>query len=1110
MTDYTSEIYRLILSNISDAVFITDSIGEFTFICPNVNVIFGYTETEVAEFHNIVYLLGSELFDPDKLYHHGEISNIERQIKDKFGRRHDLLINVKLIKIENGVILYTCRDITQRKQAEEALQKNEAEYRQLFETMAQGVVYQNDQGEIIKANSAAMRLLGLTLDQMIGRTSIDPRWHTIYEDGSPFPGQEHPAMVALRTGEPVQDVVMGVFHPEKEAHVWIIVNAEPEFRPGETKPFQVFATFTDITERKQAEFSLRENQRFLGDIIEHSGSLIYVKRRDGSYQKVNRKWSEVVGLPQELVLGKTDAQLFPPQVAQQFREIDLEVFNSGHLIEQEEFLESPEGRRYFISIKFPIRDNDGSITGLSGMSTEITEQKQATLALEQSEANLKAILESSPESIWSVNTTYEVIYANPVLIQNFRNIFGASLSPGMNIIEALPDSLKPVWQARYDKVFQDKTLRFTEKFDLDDTHLYLDITMTPIRVTDKVIGAAVFSKDITKRKQSESALRASEESLRSIINSQTNYVLRTDTQGCYTYWNKKFKEEFGWLHSENGLKEANILESICEYHHQRTIETVKQCIANPGEIIQIELDKPTPDGSVRTTLWDFVCLTGSDNQPFEIQCMGIDITERKRAEQERLARQEAEAANRAKLAFLANMSHEIRTPLNAIIGFAQILERDKALGSRQLEQVQTIARSGEHLLALINDILDFSKIEADRVSLSPTNFCLYNLLDDMEIMFHLRAEAKGLQFLVERQPEALCYVTADEAKLRQILINLVGNAIKFTRIGKVILRVQTELMAGEAGTEDRIRLFVEVEDTGPGISDEDLEGVFDVFQQTEAGRLAGGTGLGLTISRRLVELMGGQLTVESQLGKGSCFQFFIFLQAAKEKPETRNKSLPQVIGLEPGTGPYHILVVDDKKDNRDLLQAMLEPVGFHIQEAINGEEAVEIFNHWSPQAVLMDIRMPVMDGYEATKRIKATVAGQAVPIIAVTASVFEEDELAMLASHHVDGYLRKPFKPAELFEMLRELLDIRYMLAEEVKIQVQPLTREALTVLPDELVRAMQQAVDEGDSLALKALIARVKSITVEVARGLQLLADKYDYEQLNNLLQREGNLSNG
>lgn len=518
--------------------------------------------------------------------------------------------------------------------------------------------------------------------------------------------------------------------------------------------------------------------------------------------------------------------------------------------------------------------------------------------------------------------------------------------------------------------------------------------------------------------------------------------------------------------------------------------------------------KTTTSLGMRTLRVTTLPLAGVDGEISSVHKTMEDITEHEQAEEERVARVAAEKASQAKSAFVANMSHEIRTPLNAVLGFAQVLERDPLLTSRQVEHVTTIIRSGAHLLALINDILDISKIEAGRIILNKTVFCLHDFLDDVEMIFRSRVSAKGLQLLVERDENVPRHVTGDEGKLRQIFVNLVGNAVKFTETGGVAVRVRAEPVEGKTGEgADVLRLVAEVEDTGPGIFDQDIGRVFDAFEQAQNGAEAGGTGLGLAISRRFAEMMGGKITVTSQVGKGSCFLFEVLLQQAEGVVEQEKKlPLRPVAGLEPGAGPVRILVVDDVLDNRALLCEMLRPVGFEVAEAGDGVQALEVFERWAPHVVLMDLRMPVMDGYEAIRRIKATAAGRAIPIIAVTASVFGDDQELVLKTG-ADAYLRKPFRTEELFEILEKSLGLRYVFAAETgKTPGHPepsITLDALAALPRELVQALRQAVEEGDIIRLTELIGQVEKQDSAAARRLQALADRYDYETLGQWLEK-------
>ncbi|HNT73683.1 MAG TPA: histidine kinase N-terminal 7TM domain-containing protein [Anaerolineae bacterium] len=500
-----------------------------------------------------------------------------------------------------------------------------------------------------------------------------------------------------------------------------------------------------------------------------------------------------------------------------------------------------------------------------------------------------------------------------------------------------------------------------------------------------------------------------------------------------------------------------------------------------------------------------------------------DITERKQVEAELRRAKEiaeeaaraAEAANRAKSVFLANMSHELRTPLNAILGFSELMYRNPTLTDDQRENLETINRSGQHLLTLINDVLEMSKIEAGRTTLNPQSFDLHRLLEALESMFHLRATNKGLQLIFDCAADVPQYVRTDESKLRQVLINLLSNAIKFTPEGGVTLRVRSEELGVRSEespnsyllTPNSYLLHFEVQDTGVGIAPDELAKLFDPFVQTTSGQKSQeGTGLGLPISLEFVKLMGGTLAVESELDRGSIFKFDVRAGVADVADVPGEETPRRVLGLAPDQPTYRILVVEDREPSRKLLIKLLQPLGFDVRGVPNGQQGVQMWEEWEPHLIWMDMRMPVMDGYEATKRIKATVKGQATVIVALTASAFEEDR-AMILSNGCDDFLRKPFRESEVFAMLEKHLGVHFLYVEDEKpaaeaVSDAPLTPQSLAGLPPAWIAALNEAALSADIDATLTLLDQIRGDRAPLANTLAKLANDFRFDVLMNLTQ--------
>jgi|GEM_PF-5173457 len=474
----------------------------------------------------------------------------------------------------------------------------------------------------------------------------------------------------------------------------------------------------------------------------------------------------------------------------------------------------------------------------------------------------------------------------------------------------------------------------------------------------------------------------------------------------------------------------------------------------------------------------------------------------------------AEAANRAKSEFLANMSHELRTPLNTILGFSQLMDRDTSLPEKHRDNLETINRSGEHLLGLINDVLDMSKIEAGRITLNKSRFDLYQTLSTVEEMIQVRARGKGLQFILERDSGLPQYINTDEQKLRQSLINLLGNAVKFTQAGRIVLRVkETGKRDNDGDGLSNCYLLFEVEDTGLGIHPDDIEQLFQPFIQGTSGRqLQEGTGLGLAISRKMAQLMGGNISVVSQVGKGSLFKFYIQTELAEREDLESAKKVSRVLGLQPDQPTKRILVVEDIPENSRLLSQLLQTVNFEVREVSNGKEGIEQYETWHPHLIFMDMRMPVLNGRDASRQIRKIekenikTARPHTVIIAVTASSFEGDREEVLFAG-CDDFIRKPYREHEIFESITRHLGVRYRYDEQILKNPEAVTKTKfllspadLKTLPSEWLLELHQAAMGGRAERLLEYVDKIVPMNAQLAEALRALIHEYRYDKLEEL----------
>ncbi len=538
----------------------------------------------------------------------------------------------------------------------------------------------------------------------------------------------------------------------------------------------------------------------------------------------------------------------------------------------------------------------------------------------------------------------------------------------------------------------------------------------------KIINYLAIKNDISNLKKIEQELKESEKNYKHLIKNARTAIIKLNKTGFIIFFNEYATELFGYTEKEVIGKHviSTIVPGFDSKNRDLTkmVEMFTSSVGKHYETVN-ENENITKSGKRIWMSWSNKAIVDSNNDIVEIVSVGINISDRKKAELAlKEAKQEADTANRLKSEFLANMSHEIRTPMNAVLGFSEILSNKLSEMPEYKPLVDGIVSGGKNLITLINDILDLSKIEAGRLEIKPAPVNLSSLMRDIKQIFSVKIESKNLLFPLEidkRLPQSLML---DQTRIRQILFNLVGNAIKFTDTGSISISVKIE---GDTQPESKIDLYFEIKDTGIGIPENQIDKIFEAFIQTKGQSTKyGGTGLGLPITKRLIEAMNGNVTVESKVGKGSVFRIHlkkVTVSSIEVLHESKDKNCTpiNIQFKEP-----EILLVDDIKSNRDVVKYHLNAHNCKVYEAENGEEVIHFLKNNTPDLILMDIQMPVLNGYEATKQIKEHKEWNSIPVIALTALAMKEQ--LKKYGEMFDAYLKKPISKSELFRSLMKFL----------------------------------------------------------------------------------------
>ena len=859
----------------------------------------------------------------------------------------------------------------------------------------------------------------------------------------------------------------------------------------------------DVTERIRTVHALQEREEIYSNIVNQAADAIaLIDMATNRFVEFNEVTHASLGYTREefLQLGISDIQAeYDAQAIaeknEQIRRQNGAVFQTKHRHRNGEI------RDVRVSVRiFSIREREY----LAAVWQDITQHQRDAAALAQSAAEIQDLYENAPCGYHSLNAEGCFIRINNTELDwlgySRQEILG----------QPITRFLAPEEQVKFARDFQ-RLQEAAEVHDVERTYVRKDGVRITVNVSASIVKdsagrvvetrASVF--DISARRKAELKLAHAAEVISDLYNNAPCGYHSLDLEGRFTHINDTELKRLGYTRDE--LIGQPITCLIAPEEVAGFKKNFQQFMERGTTYVTAERTYLCKDG--RRLSSSIASQIEKDDMGRVIGCRTtvMDNTERKRLNDERqLALLQAEQASRAKSDFLAKMSHELRTPMNGVLGYTQILQRDPALSRETKTKLGIIYQSGQNLMTILNCILDLSKIESGRMTVQTNDFNLPKLVDSVIELFQPVARAKQLALTSTKLGQMPLLIRADQEKIRQILANLLSNGVKFTHRGGVQVQVFFHQAAATRG-----RLVLDVIDTGPGMTSAEMEHLFEKFYQTKSGVEAnGGTGLGLAISRQYARLLGGDITVHSQWEHGTTFRLEIPVDLVPGFLTVPSRVVPRLQSLAPEHAGCRVLVVDDKAINSDLLVELLQTAGFDACAVTSGPEAIVLAPSWQPQLILMDTRMPEMDGNETTRHLRADPRCRKIKIITVSATAYPEDQAQALAAGS-DDFIAKPVDDQELFGKITGLLGVRFTTdADNVATPpaaAVPLNSQSVASLPAACREPLRKAVTTGNFGEVIRLLEEIKPTHSDLAEALQVIAREFDADRLMELLDNGG-----